>query len=309
MADTKLYKIKTISQFHQFRGLPKPEHPLVSVINIEDVKKYPANEPASLVLDFYSIALKRNFNVKFKYGQQEYDFDEGIMFFMAPGQVFGIELGNTEILKQSKQSGWILLIHPDFLWNTPLAKTIKRYEYFDYSVNEALFLSEKEEATITGILQNIQQEYHSNIDKFSQDIIIAQLELLLTYSERFYQRQFITRKITNHQILDRLEELLTDYFNSDDLIEKGLPTVQYIAEVLSVSPNYLSGLLKVLTGQSTQQHIHDKLIEKAKEKLSTTDLSVSEIAYDLGFQHSQSFSKLFKSKTDLSPLEFRRSFN
>jgi len=203
----------------------------------------------------------------------------------------------------------MLHVHPDFLWNTPLAKTIKQYEYFDYSVNEALFLSEKEEAIITGIMQNIQQEYHSNIDKFSQDIIIAQIELLLTYAERFYQRQFITRKITNHKILDQLEDILTDYFNGDGLVENGLPTVQSIAEALSVSPNYLSGLLKVLTGQSTQQHIHDKLIEKAKEKLSTTDLSVTEIAYELGFEHPQSFNKLFKAKTSLSPSEFRHSFN
>jgi len=193
--------------------------------------------------------------------------------------------------------------------NTALAKTIKQYEYFDYSVHEALFLSDKEETAIVGILQSIQQEYQSNIDKFSQDIIIAQLELLLVHADMFYHRQFITRKITNHKILTRLEEILTNYFNSDDLVNKGLPSVQYVADRLNVSPNYLSDLLKVLTGQSTQQHIHDKLIEKAKEKLSTTDLSVSEIAYELGFEHSQSFSKLFKTKTKLSPSEFRQSFN
>ncbi|HEY4786123.1 MAG TPA: helix-turn-helix transcriptional regulator, partial [Bacteroidales bacterium] len=193
--------------------------------------------------------------------------------------------------------------------NTPLAKTIRHYEYFDYAVNEALFLSEKEELNVISIVRNIQQEYHSNIDKFSQNIIIAQLEVLLNYSDRFYQRQFITRKITNHKILERLEKILFDYFNNNDLMKKGLPTVQYIADSLNVSSSYLSGLLKVLTGQSTQQHIHNKLIEKAKELLSTTDLSVSEIAFELGFEHSQSFSKLFKSKTMLSPLEFRHSFN
>ena len=306
MANKQPYKIKTITEFHRLRGLPTPEHPLISVVDYGAVKHSPEYNLVSWVFDFYSISLKRNFHAKLKYGQQAYDFDEGIMYFLAPGQVLRVEV---EPNATSGHSGWILLVHPDFLWNTPLAKTIKQYEYFDYSVNEALFLSEKEEATLNGIIHNIQQEYHANIDQFSQDIIIAQLELLLTYSERFYHRQFLTRKITNHQILDRLEVILTDYFNGDDLIEKGLPTVQYIAEALSVSPNYLSGLLKVLTGQSTQQHTHDKLIEKAKEKLSTTDLSVSEIAYDLGFQHSQSFSKLFKSKTDLSPLEFRRSFN
>jgi AraC-like DNA-binding protein len=305
MAGIQPYRIKTISEFHKLRDLPKPEHPLISVINMELIKKLPGDE-TSLVLDFYNIALKRNFNARMKYGQQEYDFDDGIMFFIAPGQVYKIEARNQQ---ESLQSGWMLLVHPDFLWNTPLAKTIKQYEYFDYSVNEALFLSEKEEATVTGIIQNIGQEYRSNIDKFSQDIIIAQIELLLRYAERFYQRQFITRKITNHKILDRLEDILADYFHSDALTKKGLPTVQYIAGALNVSPNYLSSLLKVLTGQSTQQHIHNRLIEKAKEKLSTTDLTVSEIAYELGFEHSQSFSKLFKSKTSLSPLQFRESFN
>jgi AraC-like DNA-binding protein len=306
MKNRQPHRIKTISEFHQFRGLPKPEHPLISVINVESIKHLSDNEPTSFVYDFYFIALKRNCNAKFKYGQQQYDFDEGTMFFIAPNQVFGIEHGKDDTLERT---GWMLLIHPDFLWNTPLAKSIKQYEYFGYSVNEALFLSEKEETAITGIIQSIQQEYHSNIDKFSQDIIIAQLELLLVHADRFYQRQFITRKISNHKILARLEDVLTQYFNSSDLVNKGLPSVQYIAETLNVSPNYLSGLLKVLTGQSTQQHIHDKLIEKAKEKLSTTGLSVSEIAYELGFEHPQSFSKLFKSKTNVSPLEFRAGFN
>ncbi|SKB80613.1 helix-turn-helix domain-containing protein [Dyadobacter psychrophilus] len=305
MANAQLRRFKTISEFHKFRGLPKPEHPLISVINLEMISHLSANE-WSLVNDFYSISLKRNFNVKIKYGQQEFDFDEGVMFFMSPGQILRLEVDRD---MQLEQSGWMLLVHPDLLWNTPLAKTIKQYEYFDYSVNEALFLSDKEEVIVSGIMQGIQQEYHSNIDKFSQDLIIAQLEVLLKYSERFYQRQFITRKISNHKILDRLERVIADYFNSEDLVQKGLPTVQYIAETLNISPNYLSNMLKLLTGRTTQQHIHDKLIEKAKEKLSVTDLSVSEIAYELGFEHPQSFSKLFKTKTNFSPLEFRQSFN
>ena len=304
MKNIQPHKVKPIIEFHQLRSLPKPEHPLISVINFESIKYLPKDKPKSIILNFYSIGLKRNFNGKMKYGQQEYDFDEGVMSFLSPGQVLTIEID-----EELKHSGWLLIVHPDFLWNTPLAKKIKQYEYFSYSVNEALLLSEKEEAMITGIMQNIEQEYRSNIDKFSQSVIIAQIELLLTYAERFYHRQFITRKITNHKILDRLEDILTAYFNSDALVKKGLPTVQYIAGALNVSPNYLSGLLKALTGQSTQQHIHDKLIEKAKEKLSTTDLLVSEIAYELGFEHPQSFSKLFKSKTSLSPLEFRHSFN
>jgi AraC-like DNA-binding protein len=162
---------------------------------------------------------------------------------------------------------------------------------------------------VVNIMQNIAQEYHSNIDNYSQDVIIAQIELLLAYSERFYQRPFITRKIANHKTLNQLEVLLTDYFDRKNTINKGIPSVQFIAESLNISPNYLSRLLKLLTGQSTIQFIHDKLIDVAKEKLSTTDLSVNEIAYTLGFEHLQSFSKLFKAKTNHSPLEYRQSFN
>ena len=300
------YRIKSIQEFHELRGLPKPEHPLISVVDYSAMKQACTGDVVSWIYDFYSISVKRGISGKMKYGQGEYDFDEGIMFFMAPGQVLRIEL---DAEPNPIRSGWLLLIHPDFLWNSPLSKSIRRYPYFDYSINEALFLSEKEEAIIKSIIQNIQQEYHANIDAFSQNIIISQIETLLNYSERFYQRQFIVRKITNHKILERLEEILSDYFNSTDLVVKGLPTVQYIAEKLNISPSYLSSLLKNLTGQSTQQHIHDKLMEKAKEQLSTTTLSVSEIAYALGFEHPQSFSKLFKIKTKLSPLEFRQSFH
>ena len=302
----ELHRIKTISEFHRLRNLPKPEHPLISVIDLNAVQYPPEGVAAeNLMFDFYSIAIKRGLKGKVKYGQQSYDFDEGIMSFMSPGQVFGMEAMDNP----TKPSGWMLLIHPDFLWNTALGRNIKHYEFFDYSVHEALFLSDKEEALIHNIIRNIHEEYRANIDKFSQDIIISQLETLLNYSERFYQRQFITRKISSHHTLEQLENILTDYFNSDDLAAKGLPTVLSVAEQLNLSPSYLSSLLKSLTGQSTQQHIHNKLIEKAKEKLSTTDLSVSEIAYELGFEHSQSFSKLFKSKTNQSPSSFREAFH
>jgi AraC-like DNA-binding protein len=304
MANQQPYRLKTISEFHQFNGLPKPEHPLISIVDYAKLNRPRSEDPTTLIFGYYTISLKRGVSKMF-YGQQEYDFDEGVLYFMAPNQV--LRVNNN--LDESQRSGWLLLIHPDFLWNTPLATKIKHYDFFDYSVNEALFLSDKEEGILNNIIQNIRQEYHSNIDKYSQSIIISQIETLLNYSERFYQRQFITRKISNHQVLDRLEQLLNDYFDSSNIIEKGLPTVQFIAESLNVSPGYLSGLLKVLTGQSTQQHIHEKLIEKAKEKLSTTTLSVSEIAYELGFEHSQSFSKLFKNKTNLSPLAFRESFS
>lgn len=306
MSSSTPHHINTIAEYHRFMELPKPEHPLISVVKFEDIKRQPGTGPNSIMHNFYSLALKRNFTAKMKYGQQEFDFDEGVMHFMAPKQILSIQTATNE---EFNHSGWLLLIHPDFLWNSPLSTKIKQYEYFSYNVNEALHLSEKEETLITDIIQNIAQEYHSNIDNFSQAVIIAQIELLLTYAERFYQRQFITRKIANHNLLNQLEVLLSTYFNSDQLANKGMPTVQFIAENLHVSANYLSRLLQVLTGQSTKQFIHDKLIALAKEKLSTTDLSVNEIAYRLGFEHPQSFSKLFKSKTNLSPLEFRRTFN
>lgn len=307
MENNKTIKVKTISDFHRLRGLAQPEHPLISVIEHEAIKYSSDESLLTGIFGFYSISIKRGVVGKLKYGQQDYDFDEGIMYFTAPNQLFRVEVNPDK--KLAKPTGWILLIHPDFLWNTSLASKIQQYEYFGYAVSEALFLSEKEETAIDNIIYNIRQEYHSNIDKFSKQIIISQIESLLNYAERFYHRQFITREKANHQLLSRLEEVLVNYFNTEKLVAKGLPTVQFIADELNVSVSYLSSLLKVLTGQSTQQHIHDKLIEKAKEKLSTTDLSVSEIAYGLGFEHPQSFNRLFKTKTHLSPLEFRQSFN
>ena len=297
--------IKSINEYHEIRGLAAPLHPLVSLVDYSKTIIKPDHLGERWVMDFYSIGLKRNVGT-LRYGQQEYDFDQGLMSFISPGQVLSIEPNHRADLKPS---GWILLIHPDFLWNTSLMGNINSYEFFGYSINEGLFLSEKEEDIITDIFHQIKNEYESSIDSFSQNIIVAQIELLLTYSQRFYQRQFVTRKISSHRVLGRFEELLTTYFNSADLPAKGMPTVLYLAEQLNLSPNYLSSLLKSLTGQSTQGHIHDKLVEKAKEKLSNSDLTVSEIAYQLGFDYSQSFSKLFKSKTKLSPLEFRRSFN
>jgi len=305
MEQRQIQRIKTISEFHKLRGLPNPEHPLISVVDYSAIKRSANIGETNLVLNFYMISLKKGIGGKMSYGQQEFDFDEGLMAFLEPNQVFRIQ---PDPNSNEKRSGCMLLIHPDFLWNTSLAKTIKQYDFFDYSVNEALFLSDKEEIIVNGIIENIKQEFHTNIDKFSKQIIISQIESLLNYSERFYNRQFITREKANHQILARLETLLDQYFEHK-IAEQGFPPVQFIAKELNVSPKYLSTLLKVLTGLNTQQHIHEKLIEVAKTKLSTTKLSVSEIAYELGFEHSQSFSKLFKTKTKLSPLEFRQSFN
>lgn len=304
MNEPNVHRVKSIAEFHKMKGLPAPQHPLISLFDYSKVECSKEVNHKNFVFDFYHISCKRSVGTKYKYGQGNYDFDEGVMFFIAPNQVFGIE-PIAEIA--SPKSGWILMIHPDFLWNTPLAQTIKKYAFFDYAVNEALFLTEKEEILLKGIVANIELEYNGNLDQFSQSIIISQIETLLNYSDRFYQRQFLTTKVNNHKILDQVEKMIEDYFNDENNI--GLPTVQYIADALHISSTYLSSLLKSLTGQTTQQHIHEKLIEKAKEKLSTTALSVSEIAFELGFEHSQSFSKLFKAKTSLTPMMFRERFN
>lgn len=301
-----MHKVNTISDYHRLAGLSKPEHPLVSLVDYGQVNYQTNAEEITMVSRHYSIAMKRGLSGKFRYGQQTYDFDEGLMSFVSPGQVITVKVHKDPV---PKPSGWILLVHPDFLWHTPLAQKMKHYEFFGYHIHEALFLSEKEENAIIDIMKKIKEEYHANIDQFSQNIIASQIEVLLHYAERFYQRQFITRKKSNHEVLGKLEALLTKHFSLDNLASVGLPAVQDIADQLNMSPNYLSSLLKALTGQNTQQHIHDRLIEKAKEQLSTTQLSVSQIAYGLGFEHAQSFSRLFKSKTNVSPLEFRQSFS
>lgn len=301
-----IVQFKTISEFHSFSNLPKPEHPLISLVDYSKVN-YPEDvNEIQWVQDFYAIGLKRNVSEKFNYGQQIYDFNEGVLTFVAPRQILKIEINQAV---KTTASGWLLLFHPDFLWNSQLAKSIKNYEFFGYAVNEALFLSEKEELNLVELFKNIKGEYQSNLDRFSEAIIITQIELLLNYADRYYERQFLTRKITNHQILSKLEEVLNGYFRNDAILINGLPSVIDIADQLNLSPNYLSSLLKVVSGQSTQQHIHTKLIEKAKEKLATTNLSVSEIAYQLGFEYPTSFSKFFKNKTQTSPNEFRQSFN
>jgi len=303
-------RFSTIGEFLTFRHLPKAAHPLVYVFKVEPVEFLQIDEPQSWYYDFYAIGIKKvpeGQGITLRYGQQTYDFNEGKLSFIAPGQVMSFSTGDH--LKAIKQSGWMLLVHPDLLWKTPLATQIKQYDFWDYSVSEALYLSEKEEAVLVHILQNILQESQANIDQFSKSIIVSQLESFLNYSDRFYHRQFLTREKAYHQILERLEKLLNDHFRKDELMAQGLPTVAGLADSLNLSPKYLSSLLKALTGQNTQQHIHEKLIEKAKETLSTTTLSVSEIAYGLGFEHIQSFSKLFKTKTNLTPVEFRQSFN
>jgi AraC family transcriptional regulator, transcriptional activator of pobA len=295
--------IRSVSEFHRLLSLPAPRHPLVSVINLKESVFLEDDVWKGFVNRFYCVALKRDAKGKIKYGQQHYDYDKGVLSFTAPNQVQYLDLQTVEC-----GSGYLLIFHPDFLLAHSLASTINNYGFFSYSVNEALHLSAEEEDDLITILNKIDKECQP-IDKHTQDIILSQIELLLNYSNRFYERQFITRKNHNHQLLARFEQIISEYFDTDTPSQKGLLTVQYIASQMNISANYLSDLLRIHTGQNTQQHIHEKLIEKAKEKLATTSLSVSEIAFALGFEHSQSFSTLFKKKTKVSPVQFRQSFN
>lgn len=302
--DSKLIRFISISESYKAFGLPKPQHPLISLMHFNENNPFNTDmAPIYDVLNFYKITFITQNNGRLKYGQGYYDYDEGSMLFLAPNQLVGSMEYN------SKTYAYILLIHPDFLLGHNLAKKIKNYGYFSYSFNEALHLSDTEKDIILSVFRIIEQELNSRVDKFSQEVIIAQIELMLSYVNRFYDRQFITRKAVNNNILQKTEVILDEYFNSQQSLNQGIPTVHYLSEKLHLSPGYLSDLLRSLIGQNAQQYIHLKLIEKAKEKLSTTDLSVSEIAYELGFEHSQSFSKLFKNKTSLSPLKFRDSFN
>lgn len=304
-AENTPQRFESLSDVHRAFGVAKPLHPLISLISEATVREEMITPDGPHVLNFYKISYRPKYSGKLKYGQGYYDFDEGGLLFAAPGQIVG---GNTDE-EVMGCSTFALLIHPDFLLGYSLAKRIKEYGFFSYSANEALHLSAKEKETIISIFKIIQDELNNKIDDFSQDVMVSQIALLLNYANRFYKRQFITRRAANNNLLQKLEELLDSYFNNDRSLTQGIPTVQYLSEQMNMSPGYLSDMLRSLTGQNAQQHIHEKLIEKAKEKLSTTRLTVSEVAYELGFEHPQSFSKLFKTKTNLSPLEFRRAFN
>lgn len=302
--DKAPFRFESLSDAHRFFGMPQPKHPLISLLNGRQNSTVVETLPHRHVLSFYKISYKPRLGGKVEYGQDYYDFDEGGLLFAAPGQIIGGKGASDTACSQ-----YSLLIHPDFFLGFPLAKKIKQFGFFSYSIKETLHLSEEEKNTILSIFNFIESELNGRIDDFSHDVMISQIELLLNYANRFYKRQFITRKATSNDLLQKFETLLNDYFENDDSLNKGIPTVSYFAENLNLSPSYLSDMLRSLTGQSTQQHIHDRLINKAKEMLSTTNLSVGEVAYALGFEHSQSFSQLFKTKTNLSPLEFRKSFN
>ncbi len=296
-------KIDSISKLHELLGFPKPVHPLISLNRNADMAVDSDFLNKHFMFNFYKISYKKTLKGKIGYGQGYYDFDEGGMIFTAPNQLLSTSENDMEY------EGLSLLIHPDFIRNYTLAAKIKTYGFFSYAANEALFLSDKEKQTIFSVFDNIRAELNGTIDDFSQDVIISHIEVLLNYSNRFYKRQFITRKSVSSDLLTKVESLLSEYFEKDDALNKGLPTVDYLANQLNLSPRYLSDMLRSVTGQNAQQHIHEKLIEKAKEYLTSTNLSVAEIAYQLGFEHPQSFNKLFKNKTNQTPVEFKQTFH
>lgn len=299
----KVSKLESIAELHRTLGLPGPVHPLISLMDATEGQIDMCRLPDNYVLSFYKISFIIKLGGRFRYGQGYYDFDEGSLLFTSPNQILG------SINSYEDNKGYSLIIHPDFLQGYPLAGKIKNYGFFSYAASEALHLSEQERATILSIYQIILEELNSRIDDFSHEVIIAQIELLLSYAKRFYKRQFLTRQAVTSDLLQQFENLLTTYFKEEMPVKHGIPTVQFLADRLNYTPNYLSDMLRSLTGLSAQQHIHQKLIERSKELLSITNLTVSEVAYQLGFEHPQSFSRLFKIKTRVSPVQFKSTFN
>ena len=303
MKNTAPHIVQSISEIHRMLGLPKPRHPLVSFFRFEQMDLRDSATLNYYSAQYYSIAIKKNFKGKLRYGQSFYDFDEGMMSFIGPGQLLGSAVGTIPA-----NEGYCLLFHPDFLKGYPLAAGIKDYGFFSYELNEALHLSE-EEKLVEGIMSQIEREYEATIDALSQDVMITHITLLLQYCQRFYNRQFITRKPANNDLLARFDQVLETYFESGTARFDGLPGVQYIAGKLNVSPGYLGDMLRAITGVSTQGHIQNKVVEKTKVLLATTGLSIAEVAYTLGFERPQSLSKLFRNKTLQTPTEYRSKMN
>ncbi|MDR6804595.1 AraC-like DNA-binding protein [Dyadobacter sp. BE34] len=295
-----IVQIKSISEINRFvKGVTK--HPLVAVVDFSKLDEH-IDEDIRVSCDFYSIMFKNYCANKIRYGRQTYDFQEGSLVCIAPRLVLTMD---SEIEKKDDMIGWGLFFHPDLVRGTSLGDKMKDYTFFSYETAEALHLSEKEKQTLFDCILKIQTELEENIDNHSQTLIVSNIELLLNYCSRYYGRQFITRKNSNKDVVSQVKTLLKEYFTTDGLSDKGLPTVKYLAEMVHLSPNYLSDLLKKETGMNTQDHIHYFLIEEAKNILLNSDASVSEIAYALGFEYPQYFSKLFKQKTGTTPQEFR----
>jgi len=297
----KIIHINSISEVHDIFGFPKPKHPLVSVLPIDErMTKFDYGE-LSYTFSFYQISLKSGIKGTLSYGRNSYDFNEGTITFIKPNQLVKVE--NSEDYQGG--SGWTLIFHSDLIRKSELGRAIDKYSFFNYEVHEALHLSEDEKLSLTELVNKIEKEYQQNIDKHSQEIIIANIEMILKYCKRYYDRQFFTRTNLNQDILTKFERVIRDYYSLDEPIEAGILSVKYCAQKLSMSPNYFGDLIKNETGRSAKDHIQEFVIEKAKTKILGTNQSISEIAYSLGFEYPQGLNRLFKAKTGMSPKEYR----
>lgn len=297
---SELIHFNSISEVHRLMGFEKPEHPLISIFQHRPDYAKIAKD-ARITSSLYFIALKEGFSGSFAYGRNSYDFEEGTMIFMAPGQV----MGSKEVEEESEARGWTLLFHPDLIRKSELGQSIDNYSFFDYEVNEALHVSDKEKQVLNDQVDKIKDEIASNIDKHSQRLIVTNLQLLLDYCTRYYDRQFYTRTNLNRDVFSRFEHLLKEYFRAEKQLATGIPSVRFCSEELNMSANYLSDLLKKETGRNAQDHIHSFIIDKAKTLLLSSNEPVGQVAYGLGFEYSQHFSKMFKAKTGMSPREYR----
>lgn len=295
-----IIRINSITQLHELLDYDKPKHPLISVIDVSKIKITEEMVNVKMVGNLYYIALK-NSDCGMQYGRNQYDFEEGVLAFSAPNQVILAK----SVQEFDEEAGWMLFFHPDLIRNTPLGEHIENYNFFSYEIYEALHLSDTEKETLNACVNMIQEEYNQRIDNHSQRVLVSSIELLLNFCSRFYERQFNTRTAENKDIVSQVERILKEYYKSGELAELGPPSLQYIADKVKLSANYLSDLLKKETGRSAKDHVNDFLVNKAKNLLLSTEDSVSEIAYELGFNYPHYFSRMFKSKTGLTPQKYR----
>ena len=293
--------IKSINQLLEGSVFEKSTHPLIAIIDTANIAFGEEMLGLKISSDLYSIALK-DASCGLDYGRNPYDFNEGVLFFSSPNQVFSV----TKVQKLNEVKGWMLYFHPDLIRNTKLASKVDDFTFFNYEVNEALHLSEKEQFVLSNLVDLIRDEINERIDNHSQQVLVSNIELMLNYSQRFYQRQFNTRSAQNSDILSKVESLLKNYYKNHELIESGQPTIEYLASECHLSANYLSDLLSKETGRSAKEHINDFLVEKAKRLLLSSTESVSGIAYSLGFNYPHYFGRIFKKKTGKTPQEFRQ---
>lgn len=295
-----MIKVNSISQIHAILGLPKPKHPLISLVDISQLQITEEEIGTKISYECFIVSLKDK-NCGMEYGRNSFDFEEGVMVFSAPNQVYS----PTYTVQKGEIKGWLLFFHPDLIRNTNLGAEIDNYSFFNYEVFEALHLSEDEEQTVEACVNNIQKEYERPIDNHSQRVIVTNLELLLNYCLRFYERQFNTRTSQSKDVVSEFKRQLKQYFDSNQPLETGLPSIQHFADKAHLSAHYFSDLLKKETGRTPKDHINEFVVEKAKNLILSTEQPISEIAYDLGFNYPHYFSRIFKAKTGFTPKEYR----